>query len=502
MKKIVLCIVSLFLFIACGGGKDKEVKDTLVYAQSSELRTLDPQMHTDIYSRRVLANIFDRLVEKNIDLEIVPGLATDWEYLDETTVLFNLRKGVLFHNGAELTSEDVKYSIDRARKSPMIGVLFNLISEIETPDSYTVIIKTEKPFGALLHHLSHMGASIVNKEYYENTKEIALNPMGTGAYKMIEWKAGDMVILEAHDKYYLGEAPTKYIHVRNVPEGNSRVIGLETGEIDISTDIDSALRVSVLKDKNLTLHEVTSLGVSYLGLNTTRGPLQNKKVRQAIALGVNREEIIETIMMGAVSKANGLLGPGVFGYSEEATTFGYDPEKAKQLLKEAGYENGFDMLITTSGSETNAQLATVIQAQLKEIGINLSIEQIEWGAFLNLTAKGETDLYLMGWSNSSGDADYGFTPMLHSSMKGDGGNRSFFDNKEFDTLLEAGQIELDENKRKAIYAKAQNIMNEEVPIYPTYFSAASAGVSNKVRGYIQSGLNLPKFYDYSFDSVE
>ncbi|WP_028856445.1 ABC transporter substrate-binding protein [Psychrilyobacter atlanticus] len=498
MKKILLCLVSLFLFIACGEEKEKKVKDTLIFSQSSELRTLDPQMHTDIYSRRVLTNVFDRLVEKNIELEIVPGLAKNWEYLDETTVLFNLKEGILFHNGSELTSEDVKYSLERAKESPMIGVLFSLVSEIETPDKYTVIIKTEEPFGALFHHLSHIGASIVNKEYNENTDEVALNPMGTGAYKMIDWKAGDRVVLEAHDKYYKGEAPIKYVHVRNIPEENSRVIGLETGEIDISMDIASISRTSVIEHKDLTLHEVTSLGVSYMGLNTEKGALKDKKVRQAIALGIDRDIIIETILMGAVTKANGLLGPGVFGYSKDATTLGYDQEKAKQLLKEAGYEKGIDMKMTISGSETNSQIAQIMQAQLKEIGINLSLEQIEWGAFLNITSKGETDLYLMGWSNSSGDADYGFTPMLHSSMKGNAGNRSFFENSEFDALLEAAKIELDEGKRKVLYAKVQDIMNEEVPIYPTNFSAASGGVNNQIVGYVQSELNLPYFHDYSF----
>jgi len=498
LKKILFSLMTMFLFIACGGEKEQEVKDTLIYSQSSELRTLDPQMHTDLYSRRVLANVFDRLVEKNIDLEIVPGLAKSWTQVDDTTVEFKLREGVVFHNGVEMTSEDVKYTLDRAKESPMIGVLFELVSEVEAPDKYTVVIKTSKPFGALFHHLSHIGASIVNKEYMETTKDYAIQPLGTGAYKVLDWKAGEKVILGAHEKYYRGPATIKTVEIRTIPEENSRVIGLETGELDISADIISISRTSILNDKNLTLHEVASLGVSYLAMNTEKNALKDRKVRQAIALGINRDQIIDTILMGVPEKANGLLGPGVFGYSPNATTFGYDPEKAKKLLVEAGYPNGLNLVMLISGSETNSQIAQVMQAQLKEIGVNFVIEQIEWGAFLNATAQGEHDLLLIGWSNSSGDADYGFTAMLHSSMKGNSGNRSFFDNEEFDDVLEAAKIELDETRRKKLYAVAQDIMNYEVPIYPTNFLVASGGVSNNIEGYVQSPLNIPYFYDYSF----
>ena len=502
MKKVLLCLMSVFLFIACGGGKDQGPKDTLVFSQSSELRTLDPQMHTDLYSRRVLVNVFDRLVEKNIDLEVVPGLAESWENIDDTTIIFKLREGVLFHNGAEMTSEDVKYTLDRAKESPMIGVLFELVTDVEAIDKYTIVIKTSKPFGALFHHLSHIGASIVNKEHIETTEDYAIQPLGTGAYKVVEWRAGEKVVLEAHEDYYRGVASIKNVEVRTIPEENSRVIGLETGELDISVDILSISRTSILEASNLTLHEVTSLGVSYMALNTEKGALADRRVRHAVALGINRDQIIDTILMGVPEKANGLLGPGVFGYSPGAETLGYDPEKAKELLAEAGYADGLNLVMLISGSETNSQIAQVMQAQLKEIGIDFIIEQIEWGAFLNATAQGEHDLLLMGWSNSSGDADYGFTPMLHSSMKGNAGNRSFFENEEFDKVLEAAKIELDDERRMELYAVAQDIMNYEVPIYPTSFLVASGGVNNNVEGYIQSPLNLPYFYEYSFKENE
>ena len=177
----------------------------------------------------------------------------------------------------------------------------------------------------------------------------------------------------------------------------------------------------------------------------------------------------------------------------------YNPNKSKELLKKAGFENGLNLRLITTSSETNTQLATVIQAQLKEVGINMSIEQLEWGAFLTTTGRGDADIYFMGWSNSSGDADYGLSAMLHSSMIGMPGNRSFFVHNEFDSLLENGKIELDNEKRKSLYAKAQDIMNDEVPIFPIYFQLANAGVNiNEVEGYIQSPINNPNFYQLNF----
>ncbi|WP_297486991.1 ABC transporter substrate-binding protein [uncultured Cetobacterium sp.] len=499
MKKLLLIVLGSFLFISCGGEKQKQAKDTLQFAQGSELRTLDPHSATDVYSRRVLANVFDRLVEKNENLEIIPGLAESWTNESDTRTVFKLRKNIKFQNGTPLTSKDVKYSLETAIKSPSVGTLYELIEKVETPDDYTAIIVTKKPFGALFHHLSHITASIMNKEYNTTNSDYAQKPMGTGPYKMQEWKTGDRVILTRFNDYFRGPAKIKNIHVRNVPEENSRVIGLQTGEIQVSMDITSIARKSVLEDKKLKLYETSGLGVSYIGLNTGNGQLKNKNIRHAVIHAIDRDSIIESIMFNSVEKAHSLLGPGVFGHSKEARSLDYNPNKSKELLKKAGFENGLNLRLITTSSETNTQLATVIQAQLKEVGINMSIEQLEWGAFLTTTGRGDADIYFMGWSNSSGDADYGLSAMLHSSMIGMPGNRSFFVHNEFDSLLENGKIELDNEKRKSLYAKAQDIMNDEVPIFPIYFQLANAGVNiNEVEGYIQSPINNPNFYQLNF----
>ncbi|MGL6099160.1 MAG: ABC transporter substrate-binding protein, partial [Fusobacteriaceae bacterium] len=469
----------------------------LIYTQSSESVTLHPHEATDVYSRRIIANIFDRLIETDESLNIIPGLAESWEQLSPTELKFNLRKDVKFQNGDEFTSEDVKYTFENAKKSAKVGTLYSAIESIETPDKYTAIIKTNAPSGSLIHHLTHITASILNKKYYENTAETKHSPMGTGAYSLVEWKPGSYMTLKRNDEYFRGMPAIEFIEVKPIPEENSRVIAVETGEHHITGDVDSIGR-KILGDKaDVRVEEISSLGVGYLGLNTSKGALEDKRVRQAIAMGIDRDLIIEAVLSGAVQKANSILGPGVVGYSKDTKPLEYNPEAAKKLLVEAGYEN-LELVLATSNNELRKQMAEIIQAQLKEIGINIKIEILEWAAFLNTTSTGKCDLFMLGWSNSSGDADYGMGSMLHSSMMGSSGNRSFFNNPQFDALLDSGKVELDTVKRAELYAEAQDIMNEEVPILPIYFMPASAGIREEVKGFVQSPVNNPTFYKLSF----
>lgn len=500
MKKVILLLISIFLLLACGKQENKEKKkEILNFAQSAEIRSLDPHLPTDVYSRRIIYNIFNRLVEKNENLEIIPSLAENWEQISDTETIFNLRNDVLFQNGEPLTSIDVKYSLEKAMNSPTSRILFELIEEIKTPNNQSLIIKTKKPFGALLDHLSHVTASIMNKKYNEKNANYGLKPMGTGPYKVTEWITGDKVILNAFNDYYQGSPSIKTIYVRGVPEENSRVIGLQTGEIDIAMDITTIARTSVLSESFLKLYETSGMGVSYLGFNTGKAPLNNHRLREAIALGINRDIIIESIMMNSVEKANSILGPSVTGYSKNAKTLEYNQNKAKEILKEINYDYSTTIKYIIPSSELSNQSATVIQAQLKEIGINIEIEQLEWSAFLSASGRGETDLFSMSWSNSSGDADYSLFGILHSSMAGTQGNRSFFKNDQFDHLLEKGKVELNKEKRMSFYEEAQNIINKEIPLFPLNFSLANAGVNIKnIEGYIQSPLNNPNFFKLKF----
>ncbi|GLI54829.1 diguanylate phosphodiesterase [Propionigenium maris DSM 9537] len=499
MKRVLLLLMVCVWLVSCGK-KETEVpkKDTLVYAQLTEAKSLDPHASTDQYSQRVIANIYDRLVEVDEDMNIIPSFATEWKNDGDTTMVFKLREGVKFHSGKEATAEDVKFSLERAMGSPKLGSLYTLFDRIEVVDKYTVSVTTKKPFGALLYHLSHKSASILNKEFVEeNEGNIDQIADGTGAYMLDSWTAGDNIVLKRNAQYFRGEPAIEYIKIRSIAEENSKVIGLETGEIDIAADLESMSRNTILENNNLILAETSSFSVQYLGMNVEKPYLNDIKVRKAIAMAIDKDIIIETILMGAMKEANSFLAPGVFGYSKSAATYEYNPEEARKLIEETGYEN-IELTVLTSNNTTRAQICEVIQAQLKEIGVDLKIEIVEWGTFLSATSSGKAELYMLGWSPSTGDGDYGLVPNTHSANKGSGGNRSFYENKELDRVLDMAKEELDVDRRRDLYAEAQDIINEDVPVLPLYYQLSNAGLNKSVKGYVQTSANYPYFYKLSF----
>ena len=498
MKKIIfILIISLWMF-SCGkkDGTERGVKETLVYAQLSETKSLDPHAVTDQYSQRIIANIYDRLVEVDESMNIIPSLALSWENIDPLTTVFHLRENVKFHSGKKMTAKDVKFSLERAMKSPQLGSLYSLFDKVEVIDETTVVVKTKKPFGPLLYHLSHKSASILNEEFAKD-HDLNQEADGTGGYFVKEWQVGDYILLERNKDYFNGEPSIKFVKVRSVPEENSKVIGLETGEIDISADLESMSRKTVLDNEKLTLAETSSFSTQFLGMNVEKPFLKDIRIRKAIAMAINKDIIIDALLMGAVENANSFLAPGVFGYSKDVDTYQYDPAKAKELIAETGYKN-IKLTLLRSNNTTRAQIAEVIQAQLMEVGITLSIQVVEWGAFLSDTSRGKAELYMLGWSPSTGDADYGLSPNIHSSNKGSGGNRSFYSNPKVDKLLDDAKEELDVEKRLALYKEVQEIVNKDVAYFPIYYQLANAGLNKNILGYVQTSANYPYFYKLSF----
>lgn len=489
----------------CGGNKEEEKtvsaeKDTIVLAQLSDPKTMDPHRTTSLYCQRAMTQIYDRLLEIDENMQLVPGVAESWETVSDQVTVFHLRKGVKFHNGEEMKASDVIYSIKRAKDSPTVAHLYQPITELEAVDDYTVAVKTEKPFGALLYNLSHKSASILNEKATEaGGDNYGQNPVGTGAYKLDEWQAGNFVKLVRNDEYFRGTPAIKNVVIKAVPEENSKVIGLETGEIDIAADLTPFSRKMLEGNEGSEIHMADGLGVSYIGINTQRGVLQDKRIRQALLMGLNKESLIDSLLMGTVEEAHTFLAPPVFGHGgkEEVEHYSYDPEAAKKLLEESGHKD-LTFTITTAG-DSATEIAQIAQANWRELGVNLNIEQIEWGTFLQTTGMGDTDMFIMSWAPSTGDGDYGLYPNFHSSQAGGTGNRTFFQNEEVDKLLESAKETTDQEYRKDLYFQVQEILNEEVPAIPVYFTLVSAGVRDDVEGYYQHPGNISYFHRFSFE---
>ncbi|MGF6907049.1 ABC transporter substrate-binding protein [Fusobacterium sp. PH5-44] len=474
-------------------------KDTLIVAQGADAKSLDPHATNDQPSSRVNCQIYDRLVEQGNDLTIQGSLAESWEQPDNLTTIFKLRKGVKFHNGEELKSSDVKFTFERMKNSPTVKHIIDSIVSVETPDDYTVVIKTEKPFGALLSHLSHTAASILNeKAVNEKGDKYGQNPVGTGPYKFVSWRSGDSITLEAFSDYFKGAPEIKNAIIRNISENPVRAIALETGEVQIAYDLDPIDKVRIKEDEKFVLLQEPAYSMTYLGFNTKKAPFDNEKFRQAVAYAIDIKTIVDVVFEGAAEPANSLIGPKVFGYNPNAKFWKKDIEKSKALLKELNLDKGFKCKIWVNDNKIRQDIAVILQGQLKEVGIELAVETIEWGAFLDGTEKGNHEMFILGWSTVTGDADYGLFPLLHSANHGGAGNRAFYSNSAIDEMLEKARNTVDQNERKELYAQVQVLSQEEIPNYPIAFVTNNAGLDANLEGFHLSAAGHHRIYGVKY----
>ncbi len=503
LKKILVVLASMILlFTGCGEKNGaKKVKEELIIAQDGESKSLDIHQGNDGFSLRANRLIYSRLVEADENMQIHPGLAESWQQLDDRTMQFKLRKGIKFHNGDDFTAEDVKFSFERMMNSPRIAFVLPPIERIDIVDDYTVNIVTKTPFGPLLAHLSHPALGMVSKKLLtENPEALKEKPIGTGSYKFKEWIYGDKLVLEKNEDFYdKNERGLKYIIFKNVVEASNRAIGLETGEIDIATPISSVDEENIKNNPKLQLLTKPSISYTYIGMNMTKAPLNDIRVRKAINYAIDKQAIIDVILNGNGKIATSPIAPGVFGFTDKTKNYEYNVEKAKELMKEAGYENGFTTSILVFSGEANTQTAEIVQAYLKEIGIDLKIEIVEVSAYWDMTERGVHNLFLGSWGVVTGDADYGLYAMYHSSAKGGAGNRDFYENEKVDELLDKAKTEIDPETRKKLYEEAQILIVNDAPDVMLYNRNLTVGAQKYIKGL---GIHPVTLYNFATVYIE
>ena len=507
MKKkfglLMTIILSMLFLVACGGNGDKKEgadagastgKDTLVIAQGADAKSLDPHASNDNPSSRIRVQIYDRLMDLDDNGVPQPMLAESWERPDDKTIIFHLRKGVKFHNGDEMKASDVKFSLERALASPEVSHILTGINGVEVLDDYTVKVTTEKPMAAILNNLAHTTIAILSeKATKEAGDKFGQNPVGSGPYKFVSWQSGDRVTLEAFPEYWQGEAPVKNVVFRNIVEETNRTIGLETGELDIIYDIQGMDKNKLKDDDRFVVIEGPQVSMTYLGFNMKKAPYDNPKVREAISYAIDQKPIIDTVFLGAGEAANSIIGPNVWGYYD-VEKYTQDIEKAKALLAEAGYPDGFKAKIWVNDNPVRRDTAVILQDQLKQIGIDLAIETVEWGAFLDGTARGDHEMFLLGWGTVTRDPDYGMYELISTATMGAAGNRSFYSNPTVDKLLEEGKTELDPEKRKAIYKEIQEIIRKDIPMYMIIYPLQNVVTQKNIKNFKLDPANAHRIY--------
>lgn len=450
-----------------GNGDDDSV---LVVANGSDPVTLDIQATNDQATTRVARQIYDTLIKQGNDLELEPALATSWELIDENLYEFTLRDDVVFHNGEAFTADDVEFTIRRALDSPSISHIVGSVDpeSIEIVDEYTIRIGTTDTFGPFLTHLAHPAVAILNQEAVEEAGEDygTTSAVGTGPFRFVEWVSDSHVTAERFDDYWGEPAGVSQITFRTINDATTRLIELETGNVDIAYDISPADLPSVEANADLTLVNTPNLGAEYLGLSLHNDtPLRDVRVRQAISHAIDVQAIVDTVYLGVGELMTGPINELVFGYNDSLEAIPYDLETSRELLADAGYEGGGFTLSLYVGDNNpeRIRVSQVVQEALSQIGITVEVQQLEWGTFLDSAARGEPDMFLLGWTTVTTDADYGLFPLFHSSSFGAPGNRTFYQNDRVDELLELGRFTSDSDLRLEYYFEAQEIIHDEVP---------------------------------------
>ncbi|MCG1010240.1 glutathione ABC transporter substrate-binding protein [Salinicoccus sp. ID82-1] len=553
MKKTAVTIMMLCILILAGctddsnvepdAGNESQSGGDFILSTSSDLVSLDPHGSNDLPSDKVRNTIYEGLVTQNEDLEIEPLLATEWQQEDDVTWTFTLREDVTFHDGSPFNAEVVKANLDRVLDpgvaSPRMN-LFEMIESVEVVDEYEVEIVTSYPFAPLLHHLTHDGGGMISKEVidedYSNALEeagvdmtvselyslrqsdaegyeevssdiseylhsvVEQNPAGTGYLQLEERNPGESTVLSRFDDYWGTPANLDTVTFKVVTETSSQVAELETGASHMISGFDASNIERIENNPETHMYTFHSISMEYVGFNTSKAPLDDRRVRQAITHVFDKEEVLEGIYNGTGRALDGPLQPEVLGYDESIEGLEYDVDRAKALMAEAGYEDGFEISIITNDTPERVDVAVYLQEALQQLNIEASVEQIEWGAYLERASTGEHDIFILGWPNTTGDPDQGLWPLYHSSMIGSQGNRFFFENDELDALLEAGRQETDTEERRRIYQEAQQLLIEEAPSIFMRQAESTNAYRDEVEGLSIDRYNKPDFRNVTLEN--
>lgn len=481
---IPLLLLALVVSLSgCGGGgsgneqqgaQDEQVRDfALVVGIRNSILTLDPAMHRDRETETVIRNMFDGLVTRTTKNEIIPEIAESWEQLSPTEYIFKIRQGITFHNGEALNAEDVVFTFDRltsegavdGETSPRKGLLGTL-GRVEKVDDYTVKFILSEPWPILLAMLPHQ--QIVPKDYIEEhgNQYFAEHPVGAGPFKFVSGNLSEEIVMDRFEEYYggaadlppVGPAPAKQVVFKIIPEASSRIAALQSGEVQIIQEVPAHMVDTLKSDSGVQVKTCPGTRVHFAAMNTSKAPFDDVRVRQAMNYAVDMEKIVNTILGGYGEALPGPLLPEAFAYNTKLKAYGYDPEKAKQLLKEAGYENGFQLVIDCR--DDKKEISDAIASQLKEIGIDASVRVWDWGVLRPLIMDGERKMVVTDWGNSTLDPYDIMDPQFKTK---DRGNYAIYSNARVDQLLTDGATELDTEKRISMYKEAQQIIYDEAP---------------------------------------
>lgn len=476
--------------------------ETLVFGRGGDSTSLDPSRTTEGEAFKVTINLFETLLTfEEEGTAVEPGLAKSWEPSEDgLTYTFELQEGVTFHDGTDFNAEAVVKNFERwasgdAEMFPYYNTMFggedgSIIESVTAEGEHTVVFKLTRPQAPFLKNLAMDMFAIASPTAYEEQgdDDFERNPVGTGPFKFVEWKPNDSITVERFDDYWQEGLPKLgKVIFRSIPDNAARLNSLLAGEIDLADGINPSDGATIEDNADLQLFERPSMNIGYLGLTVTRPPFDNKLVRQAINHAIDKESIINAFFEGRAESAKNPMPPSISGYNDEIEEYAYDPEKAKELLEEAGFGDGFEMdlwamPVPRPYMPDGEKVAEVIQKNLADIGVTAKIVSHEWATYLDLASKGDADTFMLGWTGDNGDPDNFLYALLDEDNIGSN-NYTYFKNDEMHELLIEAQTEIDEEKRIELYKKAQEIIHEEAPWVPLAHSIPLLGGTKDLTGF-------------------
>jgi peptide/nickel transport system substrate-binding protein len=518
IKTVFFKAVFLCFALALMGFSGDDYGDSIVAGSIGEPRTLVPILASDSASGAVCGMIFNGLVKYDKDLKLTGDLAEYWSVSEDgLEIIFYLRKGVRWHDGRPFTSRDVKFTyeclIDPGIRTPYGGD-FIMVKEFQVVDDHTVKVTYKEPFSP---GLSSWGMNIMPEHLLKtddlNNTRFSRNPVGTGPYKFKSWQTAEKIELVSNHDYFEGRPYIDRYIYKIIPDQATLFLELRAGGVDFSslTPLQFSRQTeSGFFKKNFQKFHYPSFGYTYMGYNLKDRRFGDIRVRKAINCAVDKEEIVRGVLFGLGSAATGPFIPESWAYNKEVRPVGYDPDTARRLLKDAGWEdsdgdgvlekNGEKFsftVITNQGNEQRRMTAEIIQRRLKEVGIDMKIKVIEWSAFVSeFIDKRRFDAVLLGWSLS---LDPDMYDIWHSSRTKEGEfNFVGYSNSEVDELLLEGRRTFDQEKRARIYHRIHEILYEEQPYLFLYVPDSLPIVHTRFKGIEQGiggiGHNFIKWY--------
>ena len=468
----------------------------VVLAVASTFTTTDPYDANDTLSQAMAKSFYEGLYGFDKDMKLIPVLAESHTVSPDGLVYtVKLRQGVKFHDGTDFKADAVKANLDRVinpdNKLKRYS-LYNNIAKTDVVDDYTARITLKTPFSAFVNQLAHPSGVMISpaalKKY--GSKDIAFNPVGTGPFKFVEWKATDYLKVAKNENYWRkGYPKVDTITWKPVVDNNSRAAMMQTGEAHFTFPVPYEV-AEVLKAKaELEVVAAPSIVLRYLSMNVQQKPFDNPKVRQAIAYAINKEAVAKVAFAGYAAPAEGVVPAGV-EYSVKLGPWPYDLAKAKQLMTEAGYPNGFETELWSAYNHTTAQkVSQVLQQQLQQIGIKAKITLLEAGQRVEKVESWQDPktapvrLYYVGWSSSTGEADWALRPLLYGeSFPPKLFNTAYYKNDKVDADIKGALTTTNGAEKAKLYADAQKLIWNDAPWAPLVTEKLLSANNRKLSG--------------------